>query len=109
MLPVWSLRTAASRSGSAAFARAGARTLSRTTPARSELSGTSAQFMDTMYKQWCTDPASCHPSWATYFSQMNGGASPMVRGVAHACPPDKARAGRLHRSPLPLAFAAPEF
>ncbi|KAI9598350.1 putative Oxoglutarate dehydrogenase [Syncephalis fuscata] len=48
------------------------------------LQGSSANYVDEMYRAWRHDPSSVHLSWQTYFKNIAGGAPP---GQAYQAPP----------------------
>ncbi|KAF2860626.1 mitochondrial 2-oxoglutarate dehydrogenase [Piedraia hortae CBS 480.64] len=43
------------------------------------LSGSSANYVDEMYRAWKEDPSSVHLSWQVYFKNMESGKMPMSR------------------------------
>nr|CAD7439446.1 unnamed protein product [Timema bartmani] len=55
------------------------------------LNGTSAVYMEEMYKSWCIDPKSVHVSWQIFFSNCENDVPP---GSAHQAPPLGTHVGR---------------
>ena len=53
--------------------------------AESFLTGSSANYVEEMYKSWQIDPTSVHKSWDVFFRKTDEGAVP---GEAYASPPE---------------------
>jgi 2-oxoglutarate dehydrogenase E1 component len=61
-----------------------ASTTSQPNNSESFLQGSSANYVDEMYRAWRNDPNSVHLSWQTYFKNVANGAPP---GQAYQAPP----------------------
>ncbi|KAJ9056447.1 2-oxoglutarate dehydrogenase E1 component [Entomophthora muscae] len=62
------------------------RCFNHTKPAASDnfMEGTSASYVEEMYRAWAQDPSSVHLSWRVYFGAMSKGADP---ATAYSPPP----------------------
>lgn len=56
--------------------------------AESFANGTSSVYFDQMYEQWRADPASVHPSWKSYFENVE-----KERDTAYVSPPNLGQTG----------------